>query len=127
MTLPLIRYSHLLYNERGVRLYAHLDGSEEPMKRRIPVAIAIAFLVVMLSACGASASTKTVVAVTVTSAPASTPIQALSQPKTAAQILQLLKAQGLPIGAGIIYTAENDANHLLGRPGQYTGKVNFID
>lgn len=27
----------------------------------------------------------------------------------------------------IIYTEETDPNHLLGRPGQYTAKLNFID
>jgi hypothetical protein len=47
--------------------------------------------------------------------------------QSAEQILQGLKAHGLPIGAYFVYTAENDVNHLLGRPGQYTSKVNFKD
>jgi hypothetical protein len=41
--------------------------------------------------------------------------------------VQALKAKGLPIGEVFSYTAENDLNHLLGRPGQYTGKAEFKD
>jgi hypothetical protein len=47
-------------------------------------------------------------------------------PKTADQIVQALK-QSLPIGDSFSYTADNDPNHLLGRPGQYISKVNWID
>ena len=39
----------------------------------------------------------------------------------------MLRAAGFPIGKIKIYSASNDANLLLGRPGQYTGKVNFRD
>lgn len=42
-------------------------------------------------------------------------------------VLAALKADGLPIGDQVVYTAENDPNKMLGRPGQYTGKANFID
>ena len=45
----------------------------------------------------------------------------------AAQITEYLKAQGLPITNEIDYTEENDPNELLGRPNQYTSKVNFAD
>jgi hypothetical protein len=41
--------------------------------------------------------------------------------------VQALKAKGLPIGEVFSYTAENDLNHLLGRPGQYIGKTEFKD
>lgn len=46
---------------------------------------------------------------------------------TAAEVYQGLKAAGLPIGKYVEYTAETDSNKLLGRPGQYIGKVNFED
>jgi hypothetical protein len=46
---------------------------------------------------------------------------------TAAQVVQRLKAQGLPIGTVTVYNAATDENHLLGRPGEYTSKVNFRD
>jgi len=46
---------------------------------------------------------------------------------SAAQIVKRLRAQGLPIGKMEAYNASTDPNTLLGRPGQYTSKVNFID
>ena len=46
---------------------------------------------------------------------------------TAEQVIVMLRAAGFPIGKIKIYSASNDANLLLGRPGQYTGKVNFRD
>jgi len=46
---------------------------------------------------------------------------------TARQVVLRLKALGIPIGAFKTYTVSSDENHLLGRPGQYTSKVNFRD
>src|SRR5256885_634879 len=46
---------------------------------------------------------------------------------TTADITGRLKAAGLPMANIVIYTAETDTNHLLGRPGQYTGKANWND
>ncbi len=46
---------------------------------------------------------------------------------TARQVVVKLRAAGLPIGKFRVYSTSTDANHLLGRPGQYTGKVNFRD
>ena len=48
-------------------------------------------------------------------------------PADAANGLVKLQSAGLPIGATGTVTAENDPNHLLGRPGQYTSKVYWID
>ena len=47
--------------------------------------------------------------------------------QSALQILAGLQAKGLPIGTSFHYSASNDLNRLLGRPSQYTGKVNFKD
>jgi hypothetical protein len=48
-------------------------------------------------------------------------------PQTAKEVLQGLKDEGMPIGKSEAYNAENDPNKLLGRPNQYTSKVNFKD
>jgi hypothetical protein len=48
-------------------------------------------------------------------------------PLTAEQVVVELKAAGLPIGKIKVYNRLSDGNHLLGRPGQYTGKVSFRD
>ena len=45
----------------------------------------------------------------------------------ARQIIVKLRAAGLPVGKVKVYNASNDGTRLLGRPGQYTGKVNFRD
>ena len=47
--------------------------------------------------------------------------------RSAQQLVLELRASGLPIGKIKVYTASTDGNHLLGRPGQYTGKVSFRD
>ena len=46
---------------------------------------------------------------------------------TAAQYATLMQEAGLPIENIIDYTVETDPNELLGRPGEYTSKVNFAD
>lgn len=46
---------------------------------------------------------------------------------TAADVVKKLEAHGLPIGVRTVYTAASDPNDLLGRPGEYTSKVNFRD
>ena len=85
--------------------------------------------VAVLSACTGSASTPTSSTPTViaqTTIPTATPTPT-HMGQSADQILQGLKAHGLPIGESFTYTAENDVNKLLGRPGQYIGKLNFKD
>lgn len=46
---------------------------------------------------------------------------------TAEEIVTKLKESGLPIENVIVYTEETDPNALLGRPNQYSSKVNFAD
>lgn len=48
-------------------------------------------------------------------------------PITAQAVLDAFKAAGLPLQDTHLYTAENDPNSLLGRPGQYIGKANWND
>lgn len=42
-------------------------------------------------------------------------------------IINSLKDCGFPIDNIIVYNEENDVNNLLGRPNQYTSKINFAD
>jgi len=46
---------------------------------------------------------------------------------SAAYLLGVLKAAGLPLSEIQEYTAETDPNHLLGRPGQYLVKASWHD
>jgi curli biogenesis system outer membrane secretion channel CsgG len=48
-------------------------------------------------------------------------------PFTADQVATALQASGLPVSSVVVVTAETDPNKLLGRPGQYIGKVNWMD
>ena len=59
-----------------------------------------------------------------------TPITSFAgqQPQLTAQQIVAQLAQRVPtVKPGMVYTAETDPNHLLGRPGQYTSKVAFTD
>lgn len=49
------------------------------------------------------------------------------RPMTAAQLVDKLKKENLPIDNVIVYNEKNDVNKLLGRPKQYISKVNFAD
>ena len=82
----------------------------------------LALLGLFLVGCGGDSSAAA--QPTATKAPTATRAPA---PKTAEAIVQSLKSLGLPLGESFTYTADNDQNHLLGRPGQYTGKANWID
>src|SRR5947209_6998946 len=95
---------------------------ETTMKKLFTLTLII--IAIALVGCGESSPpTKTALATTPpttvpTTAPTPKPAHA---GQTATQIVQALKAKGLPIGEVFSYTAENDENKLLGRPGQYTG------
>jgi hypothetical protein len=53
--------------------------------------------------------------------------QEVSAGKVALQVLNQLKANGMPIATATSFTPSTDPVHLLGRPGQYIGKVAFHD
>ena len=46
---------------------------------------------------------------------------------TAEQVITKMQDAGLPIDNIIVYDEKTDWNKLLGRPNQYTSKVNFAD
>lgn len=67
------------------------------------------------------------VALVVLAAMALLAVPLLSESPDATEVSQRLKDRGMPIGETKAYTAENDPNELLGRPGQYTSKIMFKD
>jgi hypothetical protein len=50
-----------------------------------------------------------------------------NEPLTASDVVNSFKEAGFPIDNAIVYDEETDVNNLLGRPGEYTSKVNFAD
>jgi hypothetical protein len=46
---------------------------------------------------------------------------------SAGSLVGLFQANGLPVGKFQVYNASTDPNKLLGRPGLYTSKANFVD
>lgn len=95
------------------------------MKKIVTIILALT-LCLSLGACGVSEMpTKSNQDNTESSAPTSeTPEE---EPKTAEEIINTVKDSGLPVGTIIVYTEETDSNNLLGRPNQYTSKINFAD
>ena len=84
--------------------------------KRFPVLLMAA----ALAACGGTAEPVTAPAVetAATAAPAAL---------TVTDALKAFEAAGLAVSNVEEMTAESDTNSLLGRPGQYTGKVNWVD
>ena len=62
-----------------------------------------------------------------TSSNNATPKPKVKKGVDAADVVNAFKKDGLPIGDQLVYTVENDPDKLMGRPGQYTSKVNFVD
>ena len=93
------------------------------MRRQFQFALPSLFVVgvLLLTACGGS-GTGNSNAATATATP-----KVPHAGQSVDQILAGLKAKGLPIGDSVTYTAATDQNALLGRPGQYIGKINFKD
>jgi hypothetical protein len=89
--------------------------------KKIGVIGLIVLMIVMTVGCSTPVSKTTTK--TATATPSPTPIIYLSAP----QIVKKLKEAGLPIVYEITYDEKTDPNNLLGRPGEYTAKTNFID
>lgn len=100
------------------------------MIRSVAVGILVAGLA---AACGgsghSSATTGTTAPTTVGAvAPSSTTVttsKASSNP--AVKLYDKLVAAGLPVKGLAVYDASTDPNHILGRPGQYTAKIAWVD
>jgi hypothetical protein len=84
--------------------------------------VGIAIVIVVLLLLGAG-----VAAVSVAGDSNQLPVPSFGAPQSAEEVLQELKDRELPVGESVAYTAKNDPNDLLGRPNQYSSKVNFKD
>jgi hypothetical protein len=90
-------------------------------------------LIALLStACGGAATnssptTAASVAVATTSAPTPTPTPSPTPRFDDQVVAAAVKASSFAITDVVIYTADTDTNKLLGRPGQYIGKVSWND
>ena len=93
--------------------------------RRLLLAVMAALAV---AGCAGTTTTSAVPGHTVTSGPPAPPPRSAS-PKalTASQVTVALKRAGLPVAKITVYSAADDSNHLLGRPGEYTSKTEFTD
>jgi len=107
---------------------------------KVRMRIEFAFLVLVLLNIGCNRPTTSPSAVSGTSAAAATtsapPATATPTPSIAPTptvrfsdqtVAAAVKASPFGIADVLIYTAETDTNKLLGRPGQYTGKVSWND
>src|SRR3712207_6506050 len=99
------------------------------MRTTIIMTIAAAALT---AGCGGGDSAEATAQATESSTSAAAP-ETATAPSTTAQAmdaetaLATLKDAGLPITDSAVITETNDANNLIGRPGQYVSKVAFAD
>src|SRR3712207_4520567 len=99
------------------------------MRTTIIMTIAAAALT---AGCGGGDSAEATAQATESSTSAAAP-ETATAPSTTAQAmdaetaLATLKDAGLPITDSAVITETNDANDLIGRPGQYVSKVAFAD
>ena len=87
------------------------------MKRAIAFVLAVLLCVALV---GCSAPTQSTVSPSFNNAPKENPV-------TASQIVATFVKEGLPLSNITVYTSETDPNERLGRPGEYTSKVNWGD
>jgi hypothetical protein len=78
--------------------------------------------------CGATRTVTTTVTVgSKTTTPSTTSSKTSGESMTAGQLVSALRCASLPIGRFVNYTERTDPNHLLGRPGGYVSKTNWVD
>ncbi|MBA2473688.1 MAG: hypothetical protein H0W70_12355 [Actinobacteria bacterium] len=91
---------------------------------KIAAALVIA-LVLTAGACGKGDDKP--VDTAVASSAATTVTSPAAKARTAGEIVANLKTNGLPIAETTVYTAADDPNDQLGRPGGYTSKASWHD
>ncbi|MFJ9771254.1 hypothetical protein ACIRVF_08415 [Kitasatospora sp. NPDC101157] len=97
--------------------------------RRTTLTLLAVGLLTATAACSSSTTDKPAAAGTAATQPAgaASPAQPADQAADASAVLAKLTAAVKTVKTGVQVTADNDPNHLLGRPGQYTSKVTFSD
>ncbi|WP_234314261.1 MULTISPECIES: hypothetical protein [unclassified Streptomyces] len=110
----------VLHERRSDGLLTHLRGSDEPSPTH---AAAVVVTAALLAGCS-----------TVTSTPEAAPIDRSSPAPGPGKVAADATGAFAVISAAVPYaelggtvTAENDPNHFLGRPHQYTSKITFTD
>lgn len=93
------------------------------MKNTLLKTASALLLCTTLGACNTTSTTTTATPVP-TVAPTPTPYAEMVD---AENLLNQLKEVNANVGTIVVYTAETDANQLLGRPGYYTSKASFED
>ena len=111
-------------HETSVCLHRERMAPATRTYRSLLAALALMLALLAVTACGLPGTRASAGPITPT---ATATAKIANYGQTADQILAGLKARGLPIGASVTYTASTDVNSLLGRPGQYIGKINFKD
>lgn len=88
-------------------------------------------LVALLASCSGSGDSDNAGPSSARSEPSSTSTTEATTTTTAPPSPESLVAEftaaGLPISTSVVFTAETDPNDNLARPGQYTGKVSWVD
>jgi hypothetical protein len=93
----------------------------------IPVIAAVAVAGCSSSSNNAAPATAVTSAPSVSVNPSSPPPSELTGAVAPGDVIDTLRAAGLPVAETKEYTPTDDPNQLLGRPNQYTGKVSFHD
>ena len=91
--------------------------------RRTVLAVGVSAAALSLAACGSSGGVPTAT----DSAGVVAPAEAASGPKSADDVTKTLTEKIPTVKLFKTYTAEDDPNHLLGRPNGYTSKTAFSD
>lgn len=99
------------------------------MHRASASAALLVFVAISLTACSSSPASTTAGGASSSTSAASTATAASAQSATvtADTVIAKFKGAKLPIGSVMDFTAANDPNHLLGRPGGYTSKAAWTD
>jgi hypothetical protein len=92
------------------------------MKRTLTTTTCAALLLAALTACSSSSNTDSA-----NKANNDSVAPAADKPLDASTAFTKLSAKVTTAKLSDVVTAANDGNHLLGRPGQYTSKVDFTD
>jgi hypothetical protein len=96
------------------------------LRRPAEVALIALFAGLVAAGCGSGGSSKAADAATPAASGGVTP-PAPKKTLTAEQVATALKDHGLPVKKITVFDEKSDPNKRLGRPGQYTSKVTFID
>jgi hypothetical protein len=97
------------------------------MRRPAAAALIALFAGLLAAGCGSDGSSKAADAAPPAASPSGATAPAPKKTLTAEQVANALKKHGLPVRKITVFDEKSDPNKKLGRPGQYTSKVTFVD